>query len=1704
MPAPLSQDGRRRSFWRRLGLGALASILALGSVRADGPGLGNLTYAPAEVGTTLARFEAATGAPHGHGFVAMHKGYLVVPFAMDSGGGRKSGGFAFYNVSDPRAVQMTFTTSGNPAYAEGGPQDPGSLGEPHGYSFTRFGGHDYVCFTQNRFVANGSGLQVWDFTEMDNPAPQRVSTIGLPGLNGGDYSPRAWWVFWQGGRYAYVAGTSAGLHVVDLSDPANPVLVASRTTSELGFANNATNVVFAIGNLLVMTGSQPLTNDTPTGMATYDISDPANPVLLDYESALAGYSSMVNGNRIYGARSPAHAWSIENPAQITHVGAGPNVASKGGYGMIQDNSFIYGSSNCYVKLDISAAPFQVLQTNAPTGFTDPDWDFAVPLGNLVFQGNDHSGSALVVQQTSPDTTGPVVNMVNPPQGKLNCALTSRVGLTFTDAIDLGTVDESSMRIRAVGGSVLTGRYSHQTGIVNFWPDEPLQPDTTYEVYLPAGGVKDYAGNGLTNSHTSYFATGTNLETLTVQALSSAPVTAGAEASFSASAQGSGTIEYSWDFGDGSEATPFSTTASASHVYATPGHYPVTVRVSNAMLNNAASFTQAVHLPLTPQAPTASGTILYDATRDRVWCVNPDAGSVTALDAIALTKLFEKSTGGHPRTIALSPEGRIWVANQEDARISVLDGDSGDLLDSIALPRASRPYGVAFSPDGSAAWVSTEGTGSLLKLDPVTGDLLGSVSPGGPLRGIAISADSSRVFLTRFISGNTQGELHEINPETMELVRTIPLAIDPGPDTEASGRGLPNYLSAAAISPDGIHLWIPSKKDNIARGLARDGLPLSFESTVRTILSRIDLTTNAEPPATRIDFNDRDMANAVTFSPLGDYIFVALQGSNAVDVLDAYSGELVGAVENAGRAPQGLARNPQGTRLFIQNFMDRSVAVHDTTMLAASISSGMPRLTVIPTVANEPLSPQVLTGKRIFYDATDPRMNHDGYISCASCHLDGGQDGRVWDFTDRGAGLRNTTTLQGRAGMGHGPVHWSANFDEIQDFENDIRAFFGGTGFLSDAQFNTGTRANPLGDPKAGLSADLDALAAYVSSLATVHPSPHRQEDGILTPAAFEGRKHFGKLGCYACHVGESFTDSGGGLLHNVGGMQDGLPHGVDTPSLKGIWETPPYLHDGSAATIDEVFSNEEGHGAVQSLTADERTELFAYLAQIDDAETGYEFPPLVSLTEPVKGAMYAVGGAIPLTVHVGDYLGEVALVEFFRGASKVGEVTETPFTYAYQEVTAGDHEFHARVTFAGGQSSTTPAVTVTALAHIDLPEIHVNFQPPGVSIPAGYLADTAEVFGDRGNGRSYGWNLPGTKTRDRNSSLSPDQRYDTYIQMQDDPNPNAVWEIALPNGTYNVHIVAGDSTYTSSNYRIMAENVMVLSASPSTSFRWREGIQPVTVLDGRLTVRNGAGATNNKICFIDITPGGASAFATTISLEAIAGTTVEGSATPGLIRITRTGAIADALTLNLASSGTAEAGADYPALPSSLVIPAGQSIVEVPLTAADDGKAEGTESVTLSLLPGDGYLAGASSTATVEITDPPYDTWRFSHFGPLERTNDAASGFEAALSGAGSANGLIYALGGTPGDFSWLPLAVDHEGRLALSFTRPIGLAGITYTVEAFDLSSDAKTTLDPSSFIITPKGDGTETVLVPAPFPYAEAPIQFLRLRVEEAEEGP
>jgi DNA-binding beta-propeller fold protein YncE/cytochrome c peroxidase len=691
----------------------------------------------------------------------------------------------------------------------------------------------------------------------------------------------------------------------------------------------------------------------------------------------------------------------------------------------------------------------------------------------------------------------------------------------------------------------------------------------------------------------------------------------------------------WDFGDGTRIDSGGITAR--HAYARPGHFLVVASPSE--LDGIAASPHTAFFPPTGKKPSHAVSIVYHGERKRVYVVNPDHHTVAALDAAAFIRLWEKPVGRGPRSLALDPSGNLWVACEDEASLSVLDGGDGRLLATVPMPPASRPFGITFVPGTARALVTLSGTGRLVEVDAETRRPVDSVDLGFRARALGVTADG-RVFAGRFLSPSDRGEVAEVSLAPLRMKATLPLAMDPGPDNEANSRGVPNALNDIAITPDGRYAWVASKKDNVAGGRFRDGVDITFETTVRTITSQIDLASGREDLERRKDYNDQSLSMALAFTAEGEYAFVAQATSNNVAVVDAWSGADVTSLEPSGpeadRAPEGLALDDRDSLLFVRYFLSREVGVWDVSAVGVD-NARVRKVASIPTAGAEPLSPEVLRGKRVFYNAFDDRMSSDRYTSCFVCHMDGGTDGRVWDFTQRGEGLRRTTSLQGRAGTGMGPVHWSANFDEIQDFEHDIRGPFRGKGFLTDADFGAGTRNTPLGDSKAGKNPDLDALAAYLASLAEVHPSPYRNPDGTLTADGAAGKAifHRADVGCARCHSGKDFTDSRlpplppaaagplpagdrltpqGFLVHDVGTLK---PHsgrrlndsltGLDTPTLKGIWEQGPYLHDGSAATLMDVITvanPEDKHGRTSKLTLREQEQLVAYLMQIDGRESG--------------------------------------------------------------------------------------------------------------------------------------------------------------------------------------------------------------------------------------------------------------------------------------------------------------------------------------------------------------------------------------------------------------------------------------------------------------------------------------------------------------------
>jgi YVTN family beta-propeller protein len=730
-----------------------------------------------------------------------------------------------------------------------------------------------------------------------------------------------------------------------------------------------------------------------------------------------------------------------------------------------------------------------------------------------------------------------------------------------------------------------------------------------------------ASDGVNSATASFTWTITGAPTLSVSVpLAPAATQAGGTATFTAATANGINPRYKWNFGDGSAETAYSTSPTATHTYTAPGLYLVTVTaIDDRGVEQRASVLQPIYLPLTAQKPSASSNIAFETrsgNNPRVWVVNQDNDTVSVFDAVTRGKVAEVAVGAAPRSVAVASNGMLWVANKQSATISVIDPGTLAVGRTIALPRGSQPFGIAMAPAGGAALVALEATGQVLKFDTASYAQTGSAAVGGNPRHVAIGA-SGTAYVSRFVTAPLPGEgtavvntagvgaaVVRLDAATMAVQGTTLLAHSDKEDFENQGRGIPNYLGAAAISPDGTQAWVPSKQDNIKRGTLRDGNNLNFQNTVRAVSSRIDLATNQETLGARIDHDNASMASAALFEPNGLYLFVALETSREVAVVDAHGRREVMRFD-VGRAPQGLAMSADGATLFVSNFMDRSVGVYDLRPLRQQGLASVPLLATLNSVATERLSATVLNGKRLFYDARDTRLARDRYMSCASCHNDGGHDGRVWDLTGMGEGLRNTIALRGRAGLGQGFLHWSNNFDEVQDFEGQIRNLAGGTGLMTDAQFTTGTRSQPLGTTKAGVSADLDALAAYVASLDTFEPSPVRPSASTLSAAATAGKALFTSMNCAACHGGNGFTNSGANTLSNVGTIKPSSGQrlgaaltGIDVPTLRDVWATAPYLHDGSAPTLEAAV---RAHNSV-SITDANLANLVAYLKEIGSEE----------------------------------------------------------------------------------------------------------------------------------------------------------------------------------------------------------------------------------------------------------------------------------------------------------------------------------------------------------------------------------------------------------------------------------------------------------------------------------------------------------------------
>lgn len=416
-------------------------------------------------------------------------GYLMV-------GGNEE--FWIFDVSNPASPKQ-LSSMATPNRRVGGEA------ESHTISFARYGNTFYMV------TIGGKGIDTWDVTSPT--APKHMGQLPVPGTNYGDYTEAVWGVSWQG-QYIYVGATNNGLKVVDAADPAALKIVSEVPTSQYGGVS--AGPVEAIGNVLVV-----MTPKENGGVATLDISDPTKPSRLASFSTGTSYIGQFHRHWVF-LLGPLRAWDVlSNPSNIGS-GSSPigQLNTEGSEYMVFSDDYMFLG---HVRAEIGGNPGA-----SKVSVTDPtkmsiveriwgrmnlgglnDDQFTLPFGNLLMLSDDQSpypGFVLAVHQADPDTTPPVVDTVIPKDQSMGVPVTSRIGVTFSDNIDLATVNAASFIVRPVGGQPLPGKYGVRMGVLNFDPDENLQPGTTYEVVLAKGGLADFVGNTLATEWKSTFTT----------------------------------------------------------------------------------------------------------------------------------------------------------------------------------------------------------------------------------------------------------------------------------------------------------------------------------------------------------------------------------------------------------------------------------------------------------------------------------------------------------------------------------------------------------------------------------------------------------------------------------------------------------------------------------------------------------------------------------------------------------------------------------------------------------------------------------------------------------------------------------------------------------------------------------------------------------------------------------------------------------------------------------------------------------------------------------------------------------------------------------------------------------------------------------------------------------------------------------------------
>lgn len=706
-----------------------------------------------------------------------------------------------------------------------------------------------------------------------------------------------------------------------------------------------------------------------------------------------------------------------------------------------------------------------------------------------------------------------------------------------------------------------------------------------------------------------------------------------------------------------------------------------------------------------QQPSYSSPIAISEDDALLVVANTLNGSVSVLNVAgdANVKLAEIPTGELPRSVAIRPDKvYAYVANQGSGTVSVIDLSTLAKVADIAV--GVEPYGLALTPDGGQAYVANSASNTVSVIDTATNAVIATVAiPGVQPRGVAITNNNGGqgpqfVYVTQFLSQPTAGGgpgLDQGSEGKVFVLSTADLTQIQGVivlAAQATGFAA-NRTAFGGTEADPTFAY-PNQLQSIVLKNGRGYLPnvaagpegpVRFNVDTQAFLSVFDVAAKSELPGGTINLHAA--ARAQTFTPklffANPWAVAFEHNSSEGYVVSAASDVLVKITLDAngvpsvvsvpaegdttrvlaievGQIPRGIVINHADTRAYVVNYISKDVSVVDLTQ-APEVEVARIQSADLPAAGSD--GERFLLGNYLFNssrgefdEGVSERLSNEGWQSCASCHPDGLTDGVVWAFA---AGPRKTVPLNGTfspasPATNQRVLNYSAIFDEVEDFELNIRGVSGGAGLIVLAgTTDPDPNVKSFDPPSAGrpqLQVDgipaWDALVAWTRERIDSPVSPYRGVDGAseLGQQIAQGRELFIQANCQACHGGPKWATNQvdfarvspfpetltpgvdpeppvaqlARFLHDVGTFVASDPlertgnnqaalgqRGYNPPSLLSIAAFPPFLHNGACPTVACVLENAAHRNAGGGVALDDPATwpaLAAFVLSID-AET---------------------------------------------------------------------------------------------------------------------------------------------------------------------------------------------------------------------------------------------------------------------------------------------------------------------------------------------------------------------------------------------------------------------------------------------------------------------------------------------------------------------